>query len=100
MKKLLIFLGMCASVFALVGTAGADSITRGGSAIPSIPEPATLVLFGSGLIGLAAVMKKVKKRQLKGVIDFYESLIRFYYCEVLYLSVLSVRTRGSKGLKA
>ena len=62
MKKLLVFLGTCASVLALVGTAGADAITRGGSSMVSIPEPATLVLFGSGLVGLAAVMKKVKKR--------------------------------------
>ena len=63
MKKLWVFLVMCASVLALVGTAGADSITRGGSGlVHQVPEPATLVLFGSGLIGLAAVMRKVKKR--------------------------------------
>lgn len=61
MKKLLVFLGMCALVLALVGTAGADAITNGGQ-LQRIPEPATLVLFGSGLIGLAAVMRKVKKR--------------------------------------
>lgn len=63
MKKLLVFLAMCASVLALVGTAGADAISSGGSAtVISVPEPATLVLFGSGLVGLAAVMRKVKKR--------------------------------------
>jgi hypothetical protein len=63
MKKLLVFLGMCASVLALVGTAAADAISNGGATIPQgVPEPATLVLFGSGLIGLAAVMRKVKKR--------------------------------------
>ena len=63
MKKLSVLLGMYASVLALVGTAGADAITRGGSTfVHQVPEPATLVLFGSGLIGLAAVMKKVKKR--------------------------------------
>jgi hypothetical protein len=60
MKKLLVFLGMCGLVLVLVGTAGADAISNG--AAIRVPEPATLVLFGSGLIGLAAVMRKVKKR--------------------------------------
>jgi hypothetical protein len=60
MKKLLVFLGMCALVLALIGTAGADSVSNG--SLQSVPEPATLVLFGSGLIGLAAVMRKVKKK--------------------------------------
>ena len=64
MKKLLMFLGMLmlALVFVFIGTAGADSIIRGGTAVASVPEPATLVLFGSGLIGLAAVMRKFKKK--------------------------------------
>jgi hypothetical protein len=66
MKKLLVFLGACALVLALIGTAGAggDSPVYGGGVtlITGVPEPATLVLFGSGLIGLAAVMRKVKKK--------------------------------------
>jgi hypothetical protein len=60
MKKLLVFLGTCALVLVLIGTAGADYISNSG--LQSVPEPATLVLFGSGLIGLAAVMRKVKKK--------------------------------------
>lgn len=62
MKKLLVFLSTLALVFVFVGMAGADSIIRGGPAAVSVPEPATLVLFGSGLIGLAAVMRKFKKK--------------------------------------
>ena len=62
MKKLLVFLSTLALVFVFVGIAGADSIIRGGTAVAPVPEPATLVLFGSGLIGLAAVMRKFKKK--------------------------------------
>ena len=63
MKKLLMFLGMLmlALVFSFVGMAGAVESTSK-LAVASIPEPATLVLFGSGLIGLAAVMRKFKKK--------------------------------------
>ena len=63
MKKLLVILGTCALVLALLGTAGAEGafLSSGGNSL-SVPEPATLVLFGSGLIGLASVMRKVKKK--------------------------------------
>lgn len=61
MKKLMVFLGMCALVLGLIGMAGADAISNAVVVRP-IPEPATLVLFGSGLIGLAAVMRKIKKK--------------------------------------
>jgi hypothetical protein len=63
MKKLLVFLGACALLFAFVGTASAvGGVLSAMTDVRPVPEPATLVLFGSGLIGLAAVMRKVKKK--------------------------------------
>ena len=63
MEKLLVFLGMFASFLALVGTAGADSIKKGGLTLVPVSEPATVVLFGSGLICLAWVIaRKYKKK--------------------------------------
>jgi hypothetical protein len=63
MKKLLVFLGACALLLAFVGTASAvGGVLSAMTDVRPVPEPATLVLFGSGLIGLAAVMRKVKKK--------------------------------------
>ena len=38
-----------------------DQVTLGASRPPSTPEPATLLLLGSGLVGLAALKKRFRK---------------------------------------
>ncbi len=42
-----------------------EAYSRGPSPAP-IPEPATMLMLGSGLIGLAGVGRKVRKKQAKG----------------------------------
>ena len=85
MKKLLVFLCVMFMVLGAFGcksssshssfsepvksvTTQTDDVTGGGGGVSHTPEPATILLLGSGLVGLAGVGRKklFKKDQDKG----------------------------------